>query len=331
MFPSKLGLYALTLEATAWVGLLLDSSSDAVLLAYLGAHALASFVLALAAIVFLPANLRRKRLPVLLLLTGTGFAVPILGFVAVILGVIMLHSLPPASPEGLFQAVTMPEVDTHQRAGQGFRQAGMRAFISNERAPVATRLRALVALQNVPGNVASPLLRDVLSDPSEDIRLLAYGMLDNKEKVVNNDIYRASRSYQEAAEGSAARQESARRLADLYWELVYQELAQGDLRVHALQQSLQFTQIALADSPDDAALHLRHGRLLQALHQPEEARQAYDQALALGMPKTRIVPYLAEVAFETGRHDEVRALMRELGNWQSLPRLKPVITYWSRT
>lgn len=331
MFQSKLGLYALTLEATAWGGLLLGGNSDSTLLAYLAAHAAASVVLAFAAIVFLPATLRKNRGAVLLLLAGTGFAVPILGFVAIILGIIMLHSLPPVAPEGMFKAVSLPEVDTHQRAGQGFRQAGMRAFISNERAPVATRLRALVALQNVPGNVASPLLRDVLTDPSEDIRLLAYGMLDNKEKVVNNDIHRASRSYQGAAEGSSARQEAARRLADLYWELVYQELAQGDLRDHALRESLRYTLVALADSPDDAALHLRHGRLLQALHRPEEARQAYDQALALGMPKTRIVPYLAEVAFETGHHDEVRALMSDLGNWQSLPRLKPVIAYWSRT
>lgn len=106
-----------------------------------------------------------------------------------------------------------------------------------------------------------------------------------------------------------------------------------DLRTHALRESLRYTRIALAESAesaDDAALHLRLGRLLQALRQPEEARLAYDRALALGMPQTRIVPYLAEVAFETGRYEEVRALMSDLGNWQSLPRLKPVIAYWSR-
>ncbi len=333
MFQPKLGLYALTLESSAWAGLLLGSTSDAALLAYLVAHAAASFLLGLAAIAFLPASLRRRRMPVLLLLTATGFAVPVLGFVAVILGIVMLHSLPPAKPEGQFEAVSLPKMDTHQRAGKGFRQAGMRSFISNERAPVAARQRALIALQKIPGHVASPLLRDVLTDPSEDIRLLAYGILDNKEKVINDDIHRASQSYQAAAEGSDARWKGARRLADLYWELVYQELAQGDLRTHALRESLRFTRIALAESSesaDDAALHLRLGRLLQALRQPEEARLAYERALALGMPQTRIVPYLAEVAFETGRYDEVRALMRDLGNWQSLPRLKPVIAYWSR-
>ncbi|MER2517902.1 MAG: hypothetical protein ABTR92_16155 [Candidatus Accumulibacter phosphatis] len=332
MFQPKLALAALTLEAAAWAALLLGSSSDAALLAYLGAHAAASFLLAQVAIVFLPAS--GKRVPVLLLLAGTGFAVPVLGFVAVILGVVMLHSLPPAKAESLFAALSLPELDSRQRAGKGFRQAGMRSFISNERAPVAARQRALVALQEVPGHIASPLLRGVLTDASEDIRLLAYGMLDSKEKVINDDIHRASQSYQTAAAGSAARGEAAARLADLYWELVYQELAQGDLRTHALRESLRFTRMALAaaaESADDAALHLRHGRLLQALSQPEEARLAYARALALGMPKTRIVPYLAEVAFATGDYDEVRALMGDLDNWQSLPRLQPVIAYWSRT
>ena len=332
MFQPKLAFAALTLEAAAWAALLLGSSSDAALLAYLGAHAAASFLLARVAIVFLPAS--GKRVPVLLLLAGTGFAVPILGFVAVILGVLMLHSLPPAKAESLFAALSLPELDSRQRAGKGFRQAGMRSFISNERAPVAARQRALVALQEVPGHIASPLLRGVLTDASEDIRLLAYGMLDSKEKVINDDIHRASQSYQAAAAGSSARWEAAARLADLYWELVYQELAQGDLRTHALRESLRFTRMALAaaaESADDAALHLRHGRLLQALSQPEEARLAYARALALGMPKTRIVPYLAEVAFATGDYDEVRALMGDLDNWQSLPRLQPVIAYWSRT
>lgn len=331
MFQPKLGFYALTLESTAWAGLLLGSTSDAALLAYLLAHAAASLFLGLAVIAFLPARLRQERLPTLLLLAGTGFAVPLLGFVAVILAVVMLHSLPPAEPDGLFEAVSLPRMDPHQRAGKGFRQAGMRSFISNERAPVAARQRALIALQKIPGHVASPLLRDVLTDPSEDIRLLAYGMLDSKEKVINDDIHRAAQGYLSAEEGSESRREAARRLADLYWELVYQELAQGDLRTHALRESLAYTRIALAEAADDAALHLRHGRLLQALRQPEEARLAYDRALALGMPHTRIVPYLAEVAFETGQYGEVRTLMSGLGNWQSLPRLKPVIAYWSRT
>jgi tetratricopeptide (TPR) repeat protein len=268
---------------------------------------------------------------VLLLMFGTGFAVPVIGFLAVVAGILILHRLPARGGQHAFRAIELPEIDVHQRSGTGFRQAGMRSFLSNARAPVATRMRALVALQNVSGRVASPLLRDVLTDPSEDIRLLAYGMLDNKEKFLNGAIHRESQRLQAAAEGSAEQVEATKKLADLYWELVYQELAQGDLRTHALQRSLDYTRRSLARSPEDAALHLRLGRLLQSLGQPAEADAAYHQALTLGMPKTRIVPYLAEVAYDLGDFATVRRLMHELGDWQSLPRLKPVIAYWSRS
>jgi tetratricopeptide (TPR) repeat protein len=153
-------------------------------------------------------------------------------------------------------------------------------------------------------------------------------MLDNKEKHLNEAIHRESSRIQ-AATDSREQLDAARRLADLYWELVYQELVQGDLRTHALQQSLAFTTRVLERVPADAALHLRHGRLRQSLGESHAASEAYSRALALGMPKSRIVPYLAEVAYDLRDYARVRSLMRELGEWQSLPRLRPVVAYWS--
>jgi len=331
MFQPKLALTALTLEASAWGSLLLGSSSDHTLLLFLLAHAGASALIALAAQALLPARLATPRLPVFLFLFGTGFVVPVLGFAAVAGGVFFLRTLAPRSRQDSFGAIELPEIDVHQGTGKGFRQAGMRAFLANTRAPVASRLRALVALQNVSGRVASPLLRNVLADPSDDIRLLAYGMLDKKEKLLNEAIHQQAGRLRRATEGSAEHLDAARKLAELYWELVYQELTQGDLRAHALQQSLTYTTLALARAPDDAALHLRHGRLLQSLGQPHAARAAYHRALELGMPKIRIVPYLAEAAYDLSDYAGVSALMQELADWQSLPRLRPVIAYWNRT
>lgn len=330
MFQPKLGLFALALEAAAWAGFTVGSTSDGALAIYLLAHGAGSAILALAVVSLLPRRFTQARLPMALLMFGTSFAIPALGFAAVLGGIFLLHVLPARRREDAFTAVELPEIDVHQRSGTGFRQAGMRSFLANAKAPVATRLRALVALQNVSGRVASPLLRDVLSDPSDDIRLLAYGMLDSKEKRLNGAIHQESQRLQAAPPGSASHAEAAGKLADLYWELVYQELVQGDLRVHALQQSLAYTRIPLARTPDNAALHLRHGRLLQSLGEPAAARDAYHRALALGMPKTRIVPYLAEVAYDLGEFGVVRRLMGELDDWQSLPRLKPVIGYWNR-
>lgn len=331
MSQTKLGLSALALELGAWAQLAVAGASDQALATYLAAHGGAAALLALFALALLPAGYREPRLPVLLLLFAVIFFIPALGFIGT-LGVILLTPwLPRLKTPAGFGSVELPALDPHERiGGAGFRQPGMRGFLSNATAPVATRLRALVSLQNIPTRLASPLLRDLLADPSEDLRLLAYGMLDSREQKLNRAIHRELRNRKEAADAEVAAR-SARKLAQLYWELTYQGLVQGELLRHAVGEALRYAQEALAADPADANLTLRLGRLLHAQGRNDEARKAYGEALGLGLPATRVVPYLAELAFEARDHDEVRRLLAVLRDWPGMPRLQPVIQYWTRT
>ena len=123
--------------------------------------------------------------------------------------------------------------------------------------------------------------------------------------------------------------QSSQRLSDLYWELNYQDLVQGDLHQHALRESLRYCEEVLRSEPDNASLVLRQGRLLHALARHDEAQSAYARARALGLPATRILPYQAELCFAQRDFAQTRALMQELGQWSALPRLRPVIDYWT--
>ena len=327
MWLSKLGFSALTFELAAWGGAFASSNCDVALAAFLGGHAVASALISPVFLAFLPKHLQQPRLPALLLGFSISYCLPLIGAIGQGLCVLALRRHRRGSANEPFRAVHLPDIDPHQRPGKGFRQAGLGSFLANTRAPEATRLRALVALQNVPGRVASSLLRNVLSDPSEDIRLLAYGMLDNQEKRLN-DLIHSER--QRLAAGGNERTAAVRRLSELYWELVYHDLVQGDLRAFALNQSQEYTQEALTAAHEDTGLHLRLGRLKQMLGDAAGARAAYGQALLLGMPQSRITPYLAELDFDERDFDSVRAHMAELGQWRSLPRLRPIIQFWSR-
>jgi tetratricopeptide (TPR) repeat protein len=176
----------------------------------------------------------------------------------------------------------------------------------------------MVALQYVPGRVASPLLRDVLSDPAEDIRLLAYGMLDNQEKRINRAIDDELQQFGQATT-DAARLAAAQRLSDLYWELVYQRLALGDLRQYAIDESLRYCEQVLAEHPASAAMILRRGRLRHEQGDYAAAEADYRQAQALGLPATRVLPYLAEARFEQRDFAGASRLVQELSAWNSLP------------
>lgn len=336
MASHKLALYALLLEVAAWSGIALPGAhANTLLLWYLLLHGAASLLLASYATLLLPAALTRPRRPVLLLMAGCSYAVPILGFIGVLAAIIVLRTYSHRVIEPEFESLELPDFDPHQHPAGGFRQSGLRAFLGNSDAPIASRMGALVALQYVSGRLSSPLLRDVLTDPSEDIRLLAYGMLDNQEKRINKAIdeelkkLAIGRSTEGPEERGPQTLAAARRLSDLYWELIYQRLVQGDLRTHALAESARYCQMVLRHDPDDAALTLRQGRLLHDLGHPEGAATAYYKALALGLPSTRILPYLAELRFDQGDYADTRRLMSDLTSWASLPRLQPVIEYWN--
>lgn len=358
MLSSKLGVSALFMELSAWGGpVLLHGHSDVALASYLLLHAGASVLLALFIVPLLPrtppepaqgaqgsvavvpaqpqpAPPPARHPAVLGLMVLCGYAVPLVGFIGVLAAVLVLRYHRSEQDNTPFESLQLPEFDQHQRLNGAFRQTGLGSFLGNREVPMSSRMRAMVSLQHVSGRVSSPLLRNVLNDPSEDLRLLAYGMLDGLEQRISqsvDDELQALRQAQ-AREGTARpgprTLKAVQRLSDLYWEFVYQDLAQGDLRDYAMTQSLHYCDQVLKLQPKNAPMWLRQGRLLHSLQRFDEAAQAYQRALQLGLPATRVLPYQAELSFE--RRDIVRTylLMQQLDASNALPRLRPVIEYW---
>lgn len=336
MLNTKWGLWAVLMELTAWAGpVLLDGHSDAALLSYLFAHAGACALLALFTLPLLTAEQSRPKIPMLMLMAVCSYAVPIAGFAGVLIGTVVLRFYRATRATEDFQSVHLPEFDLHQRIQSGFRQTGLRAVLGNSEVPARSRMRAMVALQHMSGRISSPLLRNVLNDSSEDLRLLAYGMLDALERNISRAIDQELSTLRAAEEKEGSDPlgptglQAAEKLSALYWELVYQNLAQGDMRDYAIRESLRYCERVLAQQPHHPQHNLRRGLLLHALGRIQEAEQAYIRAQQLGLPATRVLPYLAELSFEQRDFDKTRQLMQQLDEWSSLPRLRPVIDYWS--
>lgn len=335
MASLKLGAAAVTFEIAAWGTTILDTGNDARLFAYLSLHLVASLLLALALSALLSTGSLRQRGMMILLIAVCSYAIPVAGFLGMLFGTLMLQTYRKAPDAQEFNSAELPDFDQHQKHHPGFRQTGLRSFLNNSAVPMNTRMGAMVALQYVSGRISAPLLRDLLSARDEDIRLLAYGMLDNQEKRINLAIDSELKALAKSSNGEigeasdAETLERVHRLSDLYWELVYQELVQGDLRDYALHQSLHYCERGLCLVPDNAALTLRHGRLLHCLGRSNDATAKYHRALELGLNATRVIPYQAELCFEQRDFAEVRRLMQELGHEVALPRLQPIVDYWS--
>lgn len=328
MINLKLGAAALALEASALATALLSLDSDRALLLLLLQHAGASLLLALFAWHVLPEKIRNPRLPVLALLFNFSFFIPVLGPLGMLAAVFLSAYRRRAVVAQPFAELSLPEfVLSLRETDTKFSQGGIKSRLAQPSIPTQQRLQALLALQGMPARVSSPMLQEMLGDASDDIRLVAYGLLDSREKKINAQIHRELAKLK-AAKGSDIRLIGLRHLAELYWELVYTGLAQGDLRDHALRQALKYTNDALLLAPLDTGLWFLKGRILLEIKMYDDAYQIFGMAIAHGFPESRVLPYIVEIAFNRRDYRTVSDLLSRISILQVTPRMKGAIRFW---
>lgn len=333
---------ALSLE-TAALSMLSSSPTLLHLASYFALHAVASAVVTWLAWVLLPNNFKKPFLPVCALLWAFAFFIPVLGVTAILIVVQVAKRFPRILRTERYVTVRMPEFSRLQREAterSDLRAGDARRILNDATQPLATRLRVLVALQSMAPKAAVPLLISLLSDPSEDIRLLAYSMVDSWEKDLVQKIQRAN------AELDVARKSgnntlivnALRRLAELHWAQADSGLARGDLRRFALEHAQQYCeQVQQLDSRAPGIWALS-ARILTDLGDLAAAVKAVKTARQLRMPMAEAYPLMAQIAYAKGNYPAVRryanmlpddrllpsAVLRSAAFWRHKRRIKKV-------
>jgi hypothetical protein len=170
---------------------------------------------------------------------------------------------------------------------------------------IEQRFKAVLATRQMRDDKAIPILKIGLRDPVDEVRLLAYSMLDNKEKKIDLKIHQSLLHFSDKKLDSVSAAVIHQMLAESYWELSYLLLVQGQAKVHILKSAYHHANEALKVCGTDAGLNLLHARLALNLGLFKEATQALDQAEKYGMPIVKLAPWRAELAFARRRFEEV--------------------------
>jgi hypothetical protein len=327
---AKLGMLAVSLEVAAMALLLLSSHSTTVLFQYFALHALASAAITPVAWAILPTSYKQPRFWVMLLLFSLSFFIPFIGLFGFAIGSLVAARLPVLNKTYRFVSVISPHYELPKNNIEtGWRSGRVRQQLSNTETPIDLRMKALLALQHMPARHSASILRDTLSDSSDDLRLLAYGMLDNREKQLTHRIQDALQRY-EKLPTAEERYIPTRELAELYWELVYQNLVQGDMRQFSLEQVQRFSNEALRFKVKDAGLWAISGRMWTLRGDYIRAMGGFTTAIKQGFPLVRAEPYLAELAYLRGDYATTRRLMAGLREDGRSRPLRMAADYWGQ-
>ncbi len=323
-------LLILLLELASWLVLSSNWPTTSQLLVFSALHAVAVYLAVRLLMHFFPDKYRQQKASTRLTLFSLGFFIPFLGLLGLFAAILWGIGHEQEEKIENIQRIAIPElpyrplqVTEQPRYGQ----AGLVSVLRNAPSP-EKRLRAVMATRQLNDYDAIQVLRVALKDPVDDVRLLAYSMVDAKEKTINQQIERTRRKLASAIAIEKANLHS--RLANLFWELGYLELAQGEVLKYTLLQARENLDAALTIDASNASNLLQLGKVLLRLAQYEQADAAFARTRELGMNKDAVLPYQAEVAFIRGDFVSVRAQLSELSpSARNLAHLDQVVKYWS--
>ena len=302
---------ALVLEAGSWTSLWSDLPEAHQLAVFTLSHGLACVMLCGAIWLLLPARYRSPLPWSPLFIFSLAFFVPVLGTVGVVAAIFPALYLPRKREKQVWQAVGIPDLPYRaqlQSRSPIFADGGLQDVLRHAPDP-DQRLAALLATKRMPGKEAVPILKLALGDPSDDVRLLAYSMLDKQESDINLRIQIALGQLHGASAQAAGKLHGT--LARWYWELAYLGLAQGSVLEHVLNQSNEHAEQAL-QAGEGGELFLLAGRIALELGDVQRAEVLLTKAQEDGMGAAQILPFHAELAFESGQYHEIPGLLASL-------------------
>ncbi|WP_460132200.1 HEAT repeat domain-containing protein [Pseudomonas sp. S1_E04] len=302
---------ALVLEAGSGASLWLDAPQLQQLLVFTLSHGLACLMLCAAVWLLLPARYRAPLPWSPLFIFSLAFFVPVIGTLGVIASIFPALYLPRKRDQQGWQAVGIPSLPFRAKAQTRtpiFADGGLQDVLRHAPDP-DQRLAALLATRRMPGKEAVPILKLALGDPSDDVRLLAYSMLDKQESDINLHIQMCLEQLAGTSPRTAGPVHSM--LARWYWELAYLGLAQGSVLEHVLNQASEHAEQGLA-AGESGELFLLAGRIALQRGENERAEELLHKAQENGLGAAQLLPFHAELAFEAGRYHEIPGLLASL-------------------
>ena len=224
-------------------------------------------------------------------------------------------------------ALGLPARPAGLRALGGMQRARELAGPLRHAADPSSRTAVLIATLSLEDQYSVPLLRMALKDPEDDVRLLAYALLNRKEKAIEARIRDLGQQLASVPSGQGFLQHKA--LAHNYWAFAHLGDPQGSARLLLCTRAREHGQAALRLCPGDGGLQWLLGRILLVQLQLDDAAEAFERAWRLGIDPRQIQPFLAEIAFLRRRYGDVRGHLTQAEPGGRL-RLNKLSIYWER-
>lgn len=290
------------------------------------AHLLTAIAMAYCFMVKLKKNYPKQNRAFLALLASYNFFVPGISIIGNCAIVFMLIKLQGRLARSVIQYLDV-EPEIHLSATQ-YGVGGAAARLRTTQLPTNQRIAALLKISANNAKQNNVIITSLLTDSNEELRLLAFGLLEQQQKIISSEISKTFQFLKDASEPQE--QAKAKKcLAFLYWELLYKKLIEPSLYEYCSQKVLEYANEALAVLNSDAMLWVLLGKIYNRSGQIADAKAALKRAHAMGAPASQIKPYLAEHFYLEHNYQAVFQLFASEPALANVPTVGAIAQFWN--
>ncbi|NNM59039.1 MAG: hypothetical protein HKM04_04425 [Legionellales bacterium] len=209
-----------------------------------------------------------------------------------------------------------------------FGVAGQRVVLRSKNVLLHRRIEALASAASMNYASKNEILRGLLPETTDEIRLLAFQLLETQEKAISKKINWVNKLVKHAKTNSELHN-GYKIIAQLYYELVYQNLVQPELRDSILATAFEYVQKALKTDIKDPIAWALQGKIQLKQQDYEGAESSLLHAMELCAQPRETVPYIAEMHFKKREFLVIPKFFEEHPSLSDLPRVGTVARFWS--
>ncbi|MHB8121003.1 MAG: hypothetical protein ACYDG4_02520 [Desulfuromonadaceae bacterium] len=307
-----------------------DNHAVSILILFLAGHAIVSALFSLVLAAMVPERFDIRRRNALIMIFSFILFVPFFGALGIFVILIYFRYFQHFKERTEFNTVSMPPFMVESGGlAHGMGEGGAWSRLRTPSLPRTARLKALLAVNAGGGLNSSRLLQMATSDGDDEIRLLAFKLNDQREKVIGDSISKALHSLRELDERDEGdeKRHLCRTLAFSYWEMVFNEL-NSDLSQFFIEQSLQYAIQAYNAEVEDHSLLILMGKIYLRKGDLHQAQKFINLGLVRGAHRDRVIPYLAELAYLQRDFTALKQLFADDPLLRYKPGIGPVATFW---
>lgn len=292
-----------------------------------------NLIIATFCLISVPKNLKANNyLSLVLLLTLLASFVPLL--VPCLLGIAAIASnwFAQKTDADTDRLVKMPEFIRDKIFAPKFTvdESKMREALSSEFADVTKKINALSSMNLEASSRTNLINRALLSETSDEVRLLAFSFLAKQENEINEQINTLLNKLK-IETNDIAIAKIHKYLALQYWKLVDLNLVQKDFLDFIINKAFYYTDKALKQFPEDNTLWVLLGRIYIVQNKISKAYDALNRATRLHASDRKVLPYLAELSFKNKNYAEAKDYLFMNDNLRDIFFLFPIVSFWEQT